>query len=104
MHEFKRVSELAREIRDINHGNGFDWPNDTKSIMSALMLIVTEVAEAAEEVRKPTREDHLVEELADIVIRVLDLAEALGLDIEHAIAIKMEINRGRQFMHGGKAL
>lgn len=42
------------------------------------------------------------EELADIVIRVFDTAEALGIDIERAVAAKHEYNMSRPVRHGGK--
>ena len=42
------------------------------------------------------------EELADIVIRVFDTAEALGIDIEAAVSAKHEYNMSRPMKHGGK--
>lgn len=42
------------------------------------------------------------EELADIVIRVFDTSEALGIDIEAAVAAKHEYNMSRPIRHGGK--
>ncbi len=80
-------------------------------ILSQLMLITTEVAEAAEDVRigvgvteyedsgKPVG---FPSELADIVIRVFDLAGAMGIDIEAEISRKMLFNRSRAARHGGK--
>jgi NTP pyrophosphatase (non-canonical NTP hydrolase) len=43
------------------------------------------------------------EELADIVIRAMDLAVALKIDIGLAMSKKTEYNRSRPFMHGKKA-
>lgn len=40
------------------------------------------------------------EELADTVIRVLDLTEALGIDIEDEIDKKMQRNEERPYRHG----
>jgi hypothetical protein len=42
------------------------------------------------------------EELADIVIRAFDAAEALGFDIGRAVRVKHEFNKSRPFKHGGK--
>jgi NTP pyrophosphatase (non-canonical NTP hydrolase) len=44
----------------------------------------------------------LEEELADIVIRVFDTAEALGIDIERAVRAKSAYNETRPRRHGGK--
>ena len=74
----------------------------TKELVgSKLMLVVTEVAEAMEGNRKDKMDDHLPHrkmievELADAVIRIGDLAGALGLDLGGAIAEKMRYNANR---------
>ncbi len=56
-----------------------------------------------EAVRKDTPDyNNFVEELADIVIRVFDLAEAFKLDILHAIYVKHLVNEKRPYKHGKK--
>jgi len=42
------------------------------------------------------------EEIADEVIRALDKAEAHGIDVAKAVAVKIAYNSGRPFLHGGK--
>lgn len=42
------------------------------------------------------------EELADIAIRCMDTAVALGVDLGKAVSIKSEYNRNRAYKHGGK--
>jgi len=44
----------------------------------------------------------LEEELADIIIRVLDSAQYFGIDIQKVILAKHEYNTGRTYRHGGK--
>jgi NTP pyrophosphatase (non-canonical NTP hydrolase) len=44
------------------------------------------------------------EELADIAIRLLDLASGLGIDLGAEIVTKLEKNRKRAHRHGGKTL
>ncbi len=104
------LNRLARIIYEGNKANGF-W-TDLKTglpveptlpnIMTKLMLIVTEVAEAAEGVRKDLFDDHLPyrtmfeTELADALIRILDAAGGLGLDIGRAVVEKLVYNRSRQ--------
>lgn len=66
-----------------------------------LMLIVSEVSEAMEGHRKGLRDDKLPKrpmvevELADAVIRICDLAGAMGLDLGGAIAEKLAFNATR---------
>lgn len=43
-------------------------------------------------------------ELADIIIRVLDISGAWGVDIAEALRVKMEFNKTRKRKHGGKRL
>src|SRR5882724_9078950 len=73
-----------------------------RHILSLLMLVTTEVAEAAEAVRRGDPKEEFAEELADVCFRVFDLAKALDLDLEGAVLRKMDKNRTRPWKHGGK--
>lgn len=42
----------------------------------------------------------LEEEMADVIIRVMDLAGALDLNLEEAIVAKLEHNKTRPMKHG----
>lgn len=53
---------------------------------------------AFEECIKDTFED----EIADTIIRLLDLCTYHNIDIEKHILLKMEYNSKREFKHGGK--
>ena len=72
-----------------------------RNVPEALMLIVTEIAEACEAHRKDLYDQHLPKrkgievELADAVIRICDLAGGLNLDIGSAVAEKLQYNRSR---------
>ncbi len=97
---------LGKEIIEINTVNGWDvtkpdeW-EDTYKIPGALALIHSEVSEALEAFRHGDKEN-FTEELADTVIRVLDLSYGLGVDLPKAIVEKLAKNKGRGFRHGGK--
>jgi len=63
------------------------------------MLIVGEVSEAQEGLRHGDI-DNFKEELADVAIRLGDLAGGLNIDLEAEIKKKMEINKNRPYKHG----
>ena len=71
----------------------------TGSRPALIMLVVTELAEAVEADRKGD-EENFAEEIADAVIRLLDLCGAEGIDIEAEVRKKMAINHGRPMRHG----
>jgi NTP pyrophosphatase (non-canonical NTP hydrolase) len=84
-----------------------------RTIPEKLCLIHSEVSEALEDYRNGAMGEGLYEgsekpqgfpsELADIVIRVFDLAGAMEIDLEGAIQRKMAYNKTRAHRHGGKA-
>lgn len=44
--------------------------------------------------------NYLEEELADLIIRALDVSQRMGVDIVRAINLKHEFNKTRPFRHG----
>ena len=71
------------------------WQN----MLEKLMLVVTEVGEAAEAYRDNDKEG-FNEEIADVFIRLLDIVGTLHLDIEQEIRNKMQTNNARPLQHG----
>lgn len=65
------------------------------SPLEMLALITSEVGEAVDECRGSFPTDKLPSELADIILRTLAMAAELGIDMEAAIAAKMEANEAR---------
>jgi len=102
----KGINELGREINEINKANGWkvaeptDWALEYK-IPALLALVHSEVSEALEGFRGLDY-DNFCEELADVMIRTMDLASGLGIDLESEIRKKMEKNKKRGYKHGGK--
>lgn len=87
-------------------------------VVTKLMLIVSEVSEAMEVIRRSEPDsprlfvnvtdpvtgkmEGLPSELADIIIRTFELAVGLDIDIGSAIMEKMSNNAGRSYRHGSK--
>lgn len=102
MTQIKQLQIRAKKTREIH---GFYCPasiDETDAMLAKLMLVVTEVAEAAEAVRHGDFEN-FKEEIADIQIRLLDIAASVGFDTDVEIEKKMDKNDGREYMHGKRA-
>lgn len=103
------LNQLSAEILEINRANGWDvtipedWPNNPNKLGTKLMLVTTELAEAMEAIRHHDRAN-LEEELADSLIRILDMAAGLGIDMDTVVNRKLAINSQRGYRHGGKAV
>lgn len=75
---------------------------ETRNKGELLMLIVSEVAEAMEGVRKNLPDDKLPHrsmeevELADVIIRIFDYAGGFGLDVGGALLEKVAFNAQRE--------
>ena len=91
------LNALAQLCHSIAVEKGF-W-NEKRNIGEALMLIVTELAEAMEAHRLQDQ-DNFNEEIADTFIRLLDLCGGLQIDIEEEIAKKSKKNKNRPYKHG----
>jgi len=74
------------------------WDQE-RNIGEALMLVVTELAEAMEAHRKQD-DENFREELADTFIRLFDLCGGLKIDIEQEIEKKSLKNKTRPYKHG----
>jgi NTP pyrophosphatase (non-canonical NTP hydrolase) len=69
------------------------WHN--KTTLEALALVASEVGEAINECRHEKPSEAFGEELADIILRVLDISHWQGIDIENEILKKMSKNEIR---------
>ena len=98
-------NDLSKEIHEnaVAHG----WWDEQREDGTLIALIMSEAAEALEALRKGNKPDeHCPQfsgaevELADVVIRIMDMAEARGWDVAGAIVAKHEFNKGRPYKHG----
>lgn len=120
--ELPSAPQQMFRLQDAIHRNAVDhgwWEgrdiSSPETIASCLCLVHSEISEALEEVRKGPeflqvcegeegKPEGCIVEMADAVIRLFDLAGAMGLDLAHAIMLKHQYNIGRPYRHGGKAL
>lgn len=104
----KSISQIQKEVHDLAIEKG--WYDQQRNPLELIALIMSELGEAVEEIRKGRIHCHELDgkpvgevtELADAVIRILDYCEYFGLNLETAIEEKHEYNKKRSVRHGGK--
>ena len=121
------IKEIQQEIHKVNVEKGF-W-EDRKNVGEVLMLIVSELGEALDAHRADKQadveafdarsidrtepadyqadfqqciKDTFEDEIADTVIRIFDMCEGFGIDLERHIELKLEYNKTRPYKHGKK--
>ena len=103
---------LAINLHKVAVEKGF-WgtPEDSDAIddifvAKQCMMIVSEVTEVMEAVRKNKGEEEITKEFADIIIRTLDLYAGMveagytKLSLDQALREKVEFNKTRPEKHG----
>lgn len=123
------IAALQESVHQNAKDKGF-YDNPNQNFGEKCMLIVSEVAEALEAHRKNYHadlnrfetpyegdgkltmanwqrirfecdvKDTVEDELADSLIRILDLAGWMGIDLQRHVLLKMEYNSGRERLHG----
>jgi NTP pyrophosphatase (non-canonical NTP hydrolase) len=117
-----KLNKLASAIYQANAEKGF-WDR-SRNNGEMLMLIVSELGEAMEALRKgriadwTTHDDNIgnggcpkanfescikdtfEDEIADSLIRILDMCGGLGIDIERHVREKLAFNTTRERLHG----
>jgi NTP pyrophosphatase (non-canonical NTP hydrolase) len=73
------------------------------AMLGKLMLVVTEVAEAAEACRKGDY-PNFCEEIADTFIRLFDIVDSSHIDLDYHVISKMVKNHQRAIKHGKKTV
>ena len=101
------LDELSMKLHKTAIEKGF-WPEDVDDIFIAkqCMMIVSEVTEVVEAVRKDKGEEEVSKEMADIIIRTLDLYAGMvqagytKISLDYAIEEKTQFNETRPEKHG----
>ena len=99
--------QLAIDLHKVAVEKGF-WPEDVDDIFVAkqLMMIVSEVVEVMEAVRKDKGEEEIAKEFADIIIRTLDLYAGIveagytRESLDYILNKKSDFNKTRPEKHG----
>jgi NTP pyrophosphatase (non-canonical NTP hydrolase) len=114
------LNGMAAVIHNETVLKGF-WDN-TREMGTLLMLVVSELSEALEADRKGKHvqvtdevkditdnlwfeayiKDTFEDEMADVIIRILDICAVYNIDIEWHIKRKFAYNQHREKMHGKK--
>jgi len=102
---------LAKECLNISRKNGFSPLNDIENLEDHkwyLATAITGIHSEATEMYEALRNDelkHMAQEGIDVLIRTMEFLSSLkGIDIDILLREKIEINRKRTYMHGGKLL
>lgn len=121
----KTIAEMTAEVRECNQAHG--WREGSNTFGDYIALLHSEASEALEAFRDHKTEDAtevvpvtlydpkgapvnlpkpegVGSELADVLIRLLDMADVYGLDLDFEYERKIAYNRTRPFKHGGRAL
>jgi NTP pyrophosphatase (non-canonical NTP hydrolase) len=106
---YNALDDMAENIHQTAIDKGF-WPDSVDDIFIAkqLMMIVSETVEVLEAIRKDKGKQEVADEMADIVIRTLDLYQGLrdngyvDVDLQSSINKKTDYNKSRPERHGVK--
>lgn len=110
-------NEFANEVHELALSKGWwDETGEPKTFGDLIALIHSELSEAFEEYRNhhaPTeiyfnegnpKPEGIGIELADAIIRILDMCAKYGIDLDTCIRVKHEFNKTRPYRHGGKKI
>jgi len=109
MQDLNKVIDAISHLQYVSHkvaiDHGFNSGNQDEA--KTICLIHAELSEALEGLRHGNPpSDHIPEysaveeELADVIIRVMDYAEGKNYDIANAIVAKIQYNTNRPYKHG----
>jgi len=95
------IKELTQVMADLVHAKGWDNPLSTKrpqtlkNLAISLSLEANEVLELFQWSDELKDKEALAEELADVALYLLQLAQVGGIDLEQAILSKVNRNHER---------
>ncbi len=111
----KTIKQWSSMVHELAKEKGWwpGWPEKRERSQTELLaLAICELSEGIEEIRSGKDTYYEVEgkpcglqtEVADCIIRLLDMCQAEGWDIEEVMRKKHQFNKSRSARHGGKLL
>ena len=98
---------IAKEVNKIAIEKG--WWKDERNQGEMIALMHSELSEALEALRHGNQPDDKIPEfsgveaeLADVIIRIMDMAAGKGYRVGEAVVAKIAFNHTRPYKHGGK--
>lgn len=98
---------VAQEVNQIAIEKG--WWKGERNEGELIALMHSELSEALEAIRNGNPPDDKIPEftgveaeLADVIIRIMDMAAAKSYRVGEAVVAKINYNKNRPYKHGGK--